>query len=102
MRRSHAQEALNQTEFVEGLDIQNHIKLLWTRKAAVDNLSTQAMTDETWRGVIIRSIPPSTKWLPVIPSLYTMTTSTDINSQLLAHTLILGRGTAKSSTSAGS
>ena len=28
MRRSHAQEALNQTEYVEGTEIQDHIKLL--------------------------------------------------------------------------
>ena len=36
MRRSHAQEALNQTVFVEGSDIQEHIKLLRTRKAAIE------------------------------------------------------------------
>ena len=94
MRQSHAQEALNRTEYVEGTDIQDHIKLLRTRKAAVDNLSTegQAMPDETWRGIIIRSIPPTAKWLPVIPSLYTMSTSADIISTLLAHGMILGRG----------
>ena len=94
MRRSHAQEALNRTEYVEGTDIQDHIKLLRTRKAAVDNLSTegQGMTDEAWRGIIIRSIPPTAKWLPVIPSLYTMSTSADIISTLLAHGMILGRG----------
>ena len=52
MRRSHAQEALNRTEFAEGGDIQDHVKLLRTRRAAVDNLSTDAMSDETWRGII--------------------------------------------------
>src|SRR5271155_2801271 len=57
MRRSHAQEALNRTEYVEGTEIQDHIKILRTRKAAVDNLNTSVMTDETWRGIIIRSIP---------------------------------------------
>ena len=93
MRRSHAQEALNRTEYNEGTDIQEHIKLLRTRKAAVNNLSTSAMNDETWRGIIIRSIPPTPKWLPVIPSLYSMTTSADIVSTLLAHGMILGRGT---------
>jgi gag-polypeptide of LTR copia-type len=92
MRQSHAQEALNQTEYTEGTDIQEHIKLLRTRKAAIDNLSTSAMSDETWRGVIIRSIPPTPKWLPVIPSLYSMTSSADIVSTLLAHGMILGRG----------
>src|SRR5271156_4949348 len=35
MRRSHAQEALNRTEYTEGTEIQEHIKLLRTRKAAV-------------------------------------------------------------------
>ena len=94
MRRSHAQEALNRTIYIEGTEIQDHIKLLRTRKAAVDNLSTIAMTDEAWRGVIIRSIPPTTKWLPVIPSLYAMASSVDIVSTLLAHGMILGRETA--------
>ena len=102
MRRSHAQEALNRTEFVEGSNIQDHIKLLRTRKVAVDNLSTEAMSDETWRGIIIRSIPPSTKWLPVIPSLYSMSNSADIISTLLAHGMVLERGIAKSTTSSGS
>ena len=49
MRRLHAQEALNRTEYAEGNDIQDHIKQLRTRKAAIDNLCTEAMTDETWR-----------------------------------------------------
>jgi hypothetical protein len=53
MRRSHAQEAINRTVYVEGTDIQEHIKLLRTRKATLDNLSTSVMTDETWRGTII-------------------------------------------------
>ena len=48
MRRSHVQEALNWTTYVEGTDIREHIKLLWTRKAAVDNLTTSSMSDETW------------------------------------------------------
>ena len=94
MRRSHAQEALNRTEYAEGTDIQDHIRVLRTRKVAVDNLSTEAMSDETWRGIIIRSIPPTANWLPVIPSLYAMSTSADIISTLLAHGMILGRGTS--------
>jgi hypothetical protein len=53
MRRSHAQEALNRTEYTEETDIQDHIKLLRTQKAAVDNLSSTVMSDETWRGIII-------------------------------------------------
>jgi hypothetical protein len=102
MRRSHAQEALNKTEYAEGTDIQDHIKLLRARRAAVDNMSTQAMSDETWKGIIIRSIPPSAKWLPVIPSLYSMTTAADIFSTLQAHGMILGRGTSKATTSGSS
>src|SRR5258708_11697474 len=70
MRRSHAQELLNKTVYVEGTSVQENIKLLRTRKAAEDNLSTAVMADETWRGVIIHSIPPTARWLPVIPSLY--------------------------------
>ena len=101
MRRSHAQEALNRTLYVEGTDI--HIKLLRTRRAAVDNLSESTMSDETWRGTIIRSIPPTPKWLPVIPSLYSVTSSPDIISTLLAHGMIIGRDvTQKSATSVGS
>ena len=90
MRRSHAQEALNRMLYSEGMDIQDHIKLLRIRKVAVDNLNTTAMNDETWRGIIIRSIPPTSKWLPVIPSLYAMSSSADIVSTLLAHGMIVG------------
>lgn len=93
IRRSFAQDALNRTKYIEGNDIQDHIKLLRTRKAAVDNLSSSAMSDETWRGIIVRSIPPTPKWLPVIPTLYSMTTSADIVSTLLTHEMILRRGT---------
>ena len=35
MRRSNAQELLNRTVFAEGTSVQNHIKFLQTRKAAV-------------------------------------------------------------------
>ena len=91
MHRSHAQEALNRTLFVEGTEIQDHIKLLRTRKAAVDNLSTAVMNEETWRGIIICSIPPMPKWLPVIPSLYAMSSAADIISTLFAHGMIIGR-----------
>jgi len=63
MRRSHAQEALNQMIFTEDSNIQDHLKLLRTCKAAVDNLSMSTMSDKTWRGIIICSIPPTPKWL---------------------------------------
>ena len=92
MRRSYAQESLNKTLYTEGTNIQDHIKLLRTRKATIDNLSTSAMSDETWRGIIIRSIPPTARWLPIIPSLYTLASSADIVSHLLAHGMILDRG----------
>ncbi len=101
MRRSHAQEALDRTVYAEDSDIQEHIKTLRTRKAAVDNLSTTAMTEETWKGIVIRSIPPTMRWLPVIPSLYAMTSTADIFSTLLAHGMILERGT-KNKPSSGS
>ena len=102
MRRSHAQEALDRTVYAEDSDIQEHIKLLRTCKAAVDNLSTSAMADEMWRGIVIRSIPPTPKWLPVIPSLYGMTSTTDIFSTLIAHGMILDRGTRNKPTSGSS
>ena len=72
------------------MDIQEHVKLLRIRKVAVDNLNTSVMSDETWRGIIIRSIPPTSKWLPVIPSLYAMSSSADIISTLFAHGMIVG------------
>jgi gag-polypeptide of LTR copia-type len=99
MRRSHAQEALDRTLYAEDSSIQEHIKLLRTRKAAVDNLSTSAMTEETWKGIVIRSIPPTTKWLPVIPSLYAMTTTADVFSTLIAHEMVLDRGMRSKPTS---
>ena len=51
------------------------------------------MTDETWKGIIICSISPMQKWLPVIPLLYTLSSSADIISTLLAHGMVLGRYT---------
>ena len=102
MQRSHAQEALNQTLYVEDTDIQEHLKILQTRKAAMDSLSTSAMTSETWKGIVIHSIPPTMKWLPVIPSLYVMMSTTDIFSALIAHGMILDRGTRNKPTSGSS
>ncbi len=98
MQCSHAQELLDKTLYAEGTDIQEHVKLLHTRRAAVDNLSTLAMTDETWKGIIIRSIPPTAKWLPVIPSLYSMSSPANIFSTLLAHGMILDRNQSKPSS----
>src|SRR6266511_3287053 len=102
MRRSHTQEALDRTVYVEDSDIQEHIKLLRTRKATVDNLSMATMSDETWKGIVICSIPPTTKWLPVIPSLYSMTSTADIFSTLIAHGMILSRGVRNKPTSGSS
>jgi hypothetical protein len=98
MRRSHAQDALNKTLYIEGTSVQDHIKLLRTRKMTFDNLTTTPMTEETWKGIIIRSIPPTPKWLPVIPSLYSMTSSADIISTLLVHRMILGGDTSNKAT----
>jgi hypothetical protein len=55
------------------------------------------MSEETWKGIIIRSIPPTAKWLPVIPSLYLMNSS-DIISTLIAHGLLLAREFHKEAT----
>ena len=76
--------------YTEGTDIQ-HIKPLQTRKVAVDNLTTSAMSNETWRGAIIQSIPPMEKWPPVIPSLYSMSSSANIISILFTHGMIVRR-----------
>ena len=54
MQQSHAQEALNWTVYAEGTEIQDHIKSLRARRVADDNLCSSTMTDETWRGIIIR------------------------------------------------
>ena len=102
MHRSHAQELLNKTMYVEGTSIQEHIKVLRTRKAAVNNLSKMALSNETWRGIIIRSVPPTAKWLPVIPSLYALTLSADIISHLIAHGMILNRSNENKPTSSPS
>ena len=80
----------------EGTEIQDHIKLLWTWKAVVNNLSTSTMSDETWRGIIIQSIPPTPKWLPVISSLYAMTSLADI---ILTHRMITGGVTTNNNSS---
>ena len=69
----------------------------------MDNLSMKAMEDETWWGIIIHSIPPTAKWLPVIPSLYTMISSTNLVSTLLAHGMergIIGKPISGSSNTA--
>ena len=100
MRRSHAEEALHRTEYTEGSSIQDHINLLRDRKAAVDNLSTSTLSDEAWRGVLIRSIPPTPKWLPLLPSLYSLPTSANIISTLLAHAMIDRGSSTKGSSSA--
>ena len=61
------------------------------------------MSDENWRGIIIRLIPTSPKWLPVIPSLYALTSSADIISTLFAHGMIIGRDSnTKGGTTANS
>ena len=57
------------------------------------------MNDEAWQGIIIWLIPPMAKWLPVIPSLYTLSSSTDIISTLLAHGMIIGRDAKASASS---
>src|SRR6266511_2998074 len=100
MRRSHAQEALNWMVFAEDSDIQDHLKLLQTHKVAMDNLNTSTMTDETWRGIVIRSIPPTTKSLPILPSLYRIK-SANIFSTLIAHGMVINRG-AQSKPTTGS
>ena len=47
MWHSHAQEALNWTVYIEGTEIQDHIKLLQIQKVMVNNLSTSIC----WAGI---------------------------------------------------
>ena len=89
MRRSYAEEALNRTKYTDGTDVREHLKLLRGRKAALDVFMTTPMMDETWKGIIIRSFPPTPQWLPVIPSLYSLPTSLDVFAMLDAHWMIL-------------
>ena len=89
MRRSYAEEALNRTKYTDGTDVREHLMLLRSRKAALDAFMTPPMTDETWKGIIIRSFPPTPQWLPVIPSLYSLPTSLDVFAMLDAHWMIL-------------
>ena len=89
MRRSYAEEALNRTKYTNGTDMREHLKLLRGRKAALDVFMTTLMMDETWKGIIIRSFPPTPQWLPVIPSLYSLPTSLDVFAMLDAHWMIL-------------
>ena len=60
------------------------------------------MTDETWKGVLIWSVPPTNKWLPVIPSLYSLSSGADVISTLIAHGMILDRGSRAKPTSGSS
>ena len=99
----HRKPSIGRYMYVKGTEIQEHIKLLQTRKAMIDNLSTSVMNDEMWRGIIICSIPPTSKWLPIIPSLYAMSSLADIISTLFAYGMIIRRDTTnKLSTSMNS
>jgi len=60
------------------------------------------MMDEVWKGIIICSIPPTARWLPVILSLYLIISPADIISTLLAHGMILNRGNQGKSMSSSS
>jgi hypothetical protein len=103
MRRSHADKALSRTTFSEGSDIQDHIKLLQTQRVAVDNLQVPPQ----W--MMKHGEEPSfdlyhllTSHLPTSgsPSLYALTSSSDILSTLLlAHGMVLGRDTKTTSNS---
>src|SRR5260221_13665131 len=65
----------------------------------MDSLSTTTMTNETWKEIIIYLIPPTMKWLLIIPSLYAKNSTTDIFSTLITHRMILNQGTQSKPTS---
>ncbi|KAK0227009.1 hypothetical protein EDD85DRAFT_958249 [Armillaria nabsnona] len=57
------------------------------------------MSDQAFRGIIIRSILPTDNWMPILPSLYSLPTSTDIISHLQTHAATLraaGKGPMQS------
>ncbi|SJL11311.1 uncharacterized protein ARMOST_14714 [Armillaria ostoyae] len=57
------------------------------------------MSDQAFHGIIIRSILPTDNWMPILPSLYSLPTSTDIISHLQTHAATLraaGKGPTQS------
>ncbi len=89
MALSEAEASLNATKFDGNSDINAHVADLHTKRHAVNDLRATALTDQEFKGIIIRSIVPTDNWMPILPSLYQMATSSDIISHLQTHAATL-------------
>lgn len=89
MALSEAEASLNSAKFDGNSDINAHVADLRTKRRAVNDLRTMALTDQEFKGIIIRSIIPTDNWMPILPSLYQMATSSDIISHLQTHAATL-------------
>ncbi len=97
MALSKAESALNALKFDGNSVIDAHVSELHTQRQAVNDLSTTAMSDQVFHGIIIRSILPTDNWMPILPSLYSLPTLMDIISHLQTHAATL-RATGKGPT----
>ncbi|PBK72085.1 hypothetical protein ARMSODRAFT_1016071 [Armillaria solidipes] len=106
MALSEAETSLNAVKFDSTGDLDAYISELRTKKLAVNDLHKTPLTDQEFHGIIIRSILPTDNWMPILPSLYQMPTSSDIISHLQTHAATLravGKGpSASQALAAGS
>ncbi|KAJ3845829.1 hypothetical protein EV368DRAFT_70405 [Lentinula lateritia] len=98
MALSKAKRLLNATKYKEGTKMSGHVMTMRTRLANVNDLSSTPIDDKTFCGILICSIPLSPPWLPLIPSLYGIPTSTGIIALLATHAFNL-YGDLESATS---
>ncbi|KAJ3931894.1 MAG: hypothetical protein NXY57DRAFT_1038844 [Lentinula lateritia] len=89
MALSEAKRLLDATKYKEGTKMSDHIKTMRTRLANVNDLSDIAIDDKTYCGILIRSIPLSPTWIPLIPTLYGISSSTGIVALLSTHAYTL-------------
>ncbi|KAK0242140.1 hypothetical protein EDD85DRAFT_785306 [Armillaria nabsnona] len=89
MALSEAEASLNATKFNRNSDINAHVADLCMKQHAVNDLHTTALTDQEFKGIIICSIIPMDNWMPILPSLYQMATSSDIIFHLQTHAATL-------------
>ncbi len=96
---SEAEASLNAAKFDGNSDIDTHVADLHTKRCAINDLRTTALSDQEFKGIIIRSIIPTDHWMPILPSLYQMPTSSDVISHLQTHAATLhaaGKGPSQS------
>ncbi|KAK0221147.1 hypothetical protein EDD85DRAFT_960314 [Armillaria nabsnona] len=99
MALSEAEASLNGAKFNGNSNIDTHVADLCTKRHAVNDLHTTALSDQEFKGIIIRSIISTDHWMPILPSLYQMPTSSDVISHLQTHAGTLramGKGPSQS------